>query len=222
MADNIKESLSALMDGEASELELHRLLRMVEQDASLKSSWLSYQQIRSVIRQEQRLSTEAHLALNKRILTVIEAEPPFADEIPRNRRHATLKLLKPVGGLAVAASLLAAIFLGVQTTQLVDSGPANQDSADIAAQTEAVRTGPAQTIAMKTTTDQGVAATAVSSARADSSLEFASSDSEPSAQESELRELDEENMKRFRAYIMRHDRLSKINPYARVSNTKKK
>lgn len=212
MVDNIKESLSALIDQEASEIEVHRLLRSVERDASLKTSWLRYQQIRSVIRQEQRLPIEAHLELNQRINAVIEAESPFADETGRKQRYAAVKLLKPVGGLAVAASLVAAIFMGFQTTQLVDSGA--QQPIDIA-------TGPAEPA-------QTVADAAIFSELADTPLNttFASNGSDD---EFELRELDEEKKKRLRAYLMRHDRLlmrhdrlSKMNPYARVSNTKKK
>ena len=125
MADNTKESLSAWLDGEASEIEVHRLLRQVELDAGLKSNWVAYQQIRSVIRQEQRLSAHEHLQLNLRIKAAIEAEPPFADEFGKEQGSKAVKLYKPVAGLAVAASLVAAIFLGVQSTQLVDSGTTN-------------------------------------------------------------------------------------------------
>jgi len=205
LADNIKESLSALMDGEASEIEVHRLLRQVEKDAGLKSNWLAYQQIRSVIGKEQRISSQAHLELNHRIKAEIEAEPPYVDKPVREQRLPA-RILKPVGGLAVAATLVAAIFLGVQTTQLVDSEatPSSQDSIAVAAQTEPESPVPPQLIdsSRKTT--------------------LASNNSESFGDESELRELDEEKKKRLRAYLMRHDRLSKMNPYARVSTNKKK
>lgn len=203
MADNTKESLSAWLDGEASEIEVHRLLRQVDEDASLKSNWLAYQQIRSVIRQEQQLSTLEHQQLNHRIKAAVAAEPPYVDETASGR-YATVKLLKPVAGLAVAASLVAAIFLGVQTTQLV-SGASNQDPLDVAAQTVA---------------ESPVAATVLNDSNRQTTL--ASNDREPFGDESELRELDEEKKKFFRAYAMRHTRLSKMNPYGRVSNNKQK
>lgn len=203
MADNIKESLSAWLDGEASEIEVHRLLRQVDEDASLKSNWLAYQQIRSVIRQEQQLSTLEHQQLNHRIKAAVAAEPPYVDETASGR-YATVKLLKPVVGLAVAASLVAAIFLGVQTTQLV-SGASNQGPLDVAAQTVA---------------ESPVAATVLNDSNRQTTL--ASNDREPFGDESELRELDEEKKKFFRAYAMRHTRLSKMNPYGRVSTNKQK
>ena len=34
-----KESLSALIDGEASEIEVHRLVREFDSDSSLATSW---------------------------------------------------------------------------------------------------------------------------------------------------------------------------------------
>lgn len=204
MADNIKESLSAWLDGEASEIEVHRLLRQVAEDVSLKSNWLAYQQIRSVIRQEQPLSTRAHQQLNLRIKAAIEAEPPFADKTASDR-YAAVKLLKPVAGLAVAASLVAAIFLGVQATQLVDSGASNQDPLDVAAQTVA---------------ESPVTATALTDS--DRQTTLAGIDSEPFWDESELRELDEEKKKFFRAMAMRHTRMSKMNSYGRVSNNQQK
>lgn len=43
------ESLSALVDGEASELELHRILKSFSDDEQLQNSWLRYNVIRSVL-----------------------------------------------------------------------------------------------------------------------------------------------------------------------------
>ncbi|HJN50101.1 MAG: sigma-E factor negative regulatory protein [Pseudomonadales bacterium] len=202
MADNTKESLSAWLDGEASEIEVHRLLRQVELDAGLKSNWVAYQQIRSVIRQEQRLSAHEHLQLNLRIKAAIEAEPPFADEFGKEQGSKAVKLYKPVAGLAVAASLVAAIFLGVQSTQLVDSGTTNGEGPDMAA----VSKPP---VADATPSDSSV------------QTRIASNDGEPFGDESELRELDEEKKKLFRTYVMRHDRLSKMKPYVRANNRQK-
>ena len=104
----------------------------------------------------------------------------------------------------MAASLVAAIFMGVQTTQLVDSDTPIQDSNDVAAQTS----GKSPTLPFTV---------------ADSSPQtpLPNLDSEPFGDESELRELDEEKKKLLRAYLNRHDRLSK-NPYARFTTNKNK
>ena len=211
VADNVKQSLSAWLDGEASEIEVHRLLRQVEQDAGLKNDWLAYQQIRSVIRQEQQFSTRAHLELHDRIKAAIEAEPPFVDEIGMQQHSAAAKLYKPVAGLAVAASLVAAIFLGVQTTQMADSGTSDQGSPELTAQAPEITAQSPEFVAQAPRL----------AAQTDAELTPAGNDSEPFGDESELRELDEDGKKFFRTYVMRHDRLSKMNPYARVSNKQK-
>ena len=52
-SDKLFESLSALADGEISELELHRLLRAFADDDSLQKSWHNYHAIRSVLAGEK-------------------------------------------------------------------------------------------------------------------------------------------------------------------------
>ena len=49
----LAESISALMDNQASELELKRILKASEQDAEVKATWSRYQIASSVIRGEQ-------------------------------------------------------------------------------------------------------------------------------------------------------------------------
>ena len=48
--DTKRESLSAFIDGEASEIELHRLVREFRSDESLTSSWATYQHVGSTLR----------------------------------------------------------------------------------------------------------------------------------------------------------------------------
>ena len=45
-----KESLSALIDGEANEIEIHRFVREFGRDESITQSWSIYQQIRMTAR----------------------------------------------------------------------------------------------------------------------------------------------------------------------------
>ena len=42
MSDRSKESLSALMDGEADELEVRRVLNQLDNDEELRDSWKNY------------------------------------------------------------------------------------------------------------------------------------------------------------------------------------
>lgn len=104
-----RELLSAMMDGEASEIEVHRLLRQIGQDDSLKKSWLAWHHIRSVVQSRQAgMDVDQHLALHNRISSTIADEESFALQAPRQARSYT----RPVAGFAIAASLVMAFFLG--------------------------------------------------------------------------------------------------------------
>ena len=48
----LQESLSALMDNEADELEVRRVLQAAEQDPALRSTWSRYQVARAVMHKE--------------------------------------------------------------------------------------------------------------------------------------------------------------------------
>ncbi|HCL40527.1 MAG TPA: RNA polymerase subunit sigma, partial [Pseudomonas sp.] len=48
----LQESLSALMDNEADELEVRRVLQAADQDPALRSTWARYQMARSVMHKE--------------------------------------------------------------------------------------------------------------------------------------------------------------------------
>ena len=59
--DTKRESLSAFIDGEASEIELHRLVREFLSDESLTSSWATYQHVGSTLRTDSgAVSIEDH------------------------------------------------------------------------------------------------------------------------------------------------------------------
>ncbi|RMF19949.1 MAG: hypothetical protein D6758_00605 [Gammaproteobacteria bacterium] len=52
MSDRIKESLSALMDDEATELEIRRVLMHDDQN-EVQATWCRYQQVRALMRDEE-------------------------------------------------------------------------------------------------------------------------------------------------------------------------
>ena len=113
-----KESLSALIDGEASEIEIHRLVREFRSDEYLATSWLIYQQIRTVVRAEASdLGADYHRQLFDRISQAVQAEDEYRAEV--NKKPAISALL--AGSLATAACLVVAVFLGVQKPELVDT-----------------------------------------------------------------------------------------------------
>lgn len=189
MADDIRESLSALIDGEASEIELHRLLREIGQDNDLKSSnlkksWAAYQQIRSVMGSHPLYSAQQHLELSRQIGASIELETDFAvDTSPLVKKN---RYIKPLGGLAVAASLTLAVMVGFNQLNTDDEiSPTGQES--VAGTNEPVdRTSHASTvITAQLAADNQVLDPVI---------------------ESDLRELPPEKQKRLRAYLSRYDR----------------
>ncbi|MDK1023643.1 MAG: sigma-E factor negative regulatory protein [Gammaproteobacteria bacterium] len=133
MAENIRESLSALIDGEASEIELHRLLREIGQDSDLKNSdlkksWATYQQIGSVMGTHPIYAAQQHLELSRQISAAIEAETDFAvDTSPLVKKN---RYIKPLGGLAVAASLTLAAIVGFDQLNTDQISPTGQQLVD--------------------------------------------------------------------------------------------
>ena len=119
MNDRIKESLSALVDGETDELEVRRILNQVEQDNELRESWQRYQMIGSLMRDEPVAATD----LSRGIMQAIEGEP--MDEVPAlqdsqdlNQENAPGPQAKRginwMASAAVAASVTIAVLLGVR------------------------------------------------------------------------------------------------------------
>lgn len=76
MNDRMKESLSALVDGEADELEIRRVLNQSEHDDNLREQWGRYQLIGSVMRGEPASTTD----LSRGIMQALDGVP--MDEVP--------------------------------------------------------------------------------------------------------------------------------------------
>ena len=111
MTDIKKESLSALIDGEASEIEVHRLVREYRNDDSLIRSWALFQQVRTVVRRSEKgfLPLNSHLSLHERISAAVDEEETH-DQAPVATSHRGVV----AGSLALAASLVVAVFISVQ------------------------------------------------------------------------------------------------------------
>lgn len=190
MTEHLKQSISALLDEEATEIEVHRLLREFdaadgEKSAELKASWVRYQQIRAVSQGHHRLSETQHLSLHASISEAIAAEDEH-DLIAETRPA----WQKQTAGLAVAASLVMAVFVGVNLQQQNDSLEA-----------PGLAVAPAETA---TTSAIGAQPVANEEVEATELVAF-------NEDELELRELDAEKQQRLREYLMRHDRSSQMN-----------
>ena len=53
MSEKLRESLSALMDDEANELELERVLSQIDQDEDLRQAWSRFNSTRVVLAGQQ-------------------------------------------------------------------------------------------------------------------------------------------------------------------------
>lgn len=116
MSDLIKEQLSALMDGELPAAERHLLLERLAREPALREQWARYQLISSAL--HQGLPKHIDLRLAERVQTALadaEVHHAASSRLPR--------LLKPLAGLAVAASVAVVAILAVQQTQTPGSSP---------------------------------------------------------------------------------------------------
>lgn len=104
---SLNESLSALVDGEASPLEVRRLLKAGAADtdeAALTARWSRYQLAGSAMRRELNVMAPAGFA-DRISAALAEEEAPAATQTHWWQR---------VGQVAVAASVAGAVLLGVQ------------------------------------------------------------------------------------------------------------
>lgn len=143
MSDKNLEELSALMDGETSELEVRRVLKSVAEDERLAQKWARYQLTSSVLRGEThgRATQWRELDLSARVAQALEAEAPHQTQVQRKRLSAAL--VRPFANVAVAASVSAAVILGWQAYQ----GPALQSGGPVAMTASSVGTVAAVPVA---------------------------------------------------------------------------
>jgi len=135
MSDRKLEEMSALMDGEATDLEVRRVLRNMEQDQALCHKWSRYQMVSAVLKGETHGQATQWQAvdLSARLARALENEdchkgvPGAAPKKGFNEL-----VIKPFANVAVAASVSAAVILGWQSfnNQSVSvSGPVASASA---------------------------------------------------------------------------------------------
>ena len=188
MTDNLKESISALIDGEASEIEIHRLLRQLDGDSTLRTSWVNYLQTRSVIQGERRISVSDHLELHRRISAAVQDEEAYALKSERGTPWIRT-FAKPIAGLAVAASLAAAVVVGYYN-QAPETPGAMATAAPATLSPTAINVQPVSTA----TTAQ----------------------LEPQGQSLDLRQLNEAQQAQLREYLNMHDRMARMDPNGRM------
>lgn len=103
------ETLSALMDGEAGDFELRRLLQQLPGDPALRGTWSRYQLVSAVL-QKQACNPVVSLSLAESVQAAIIREDVNAAPV-------TARWHKHTARFAVAASVALAVVAGVQWQQ---------------------------------------------------------------------------------------------------------
>ncbi|MCL6417157.1 hypothetical protein MIB92_15970 [Aestuariirhabdus sp. Z084] len=106
----LKESLSAVWDCEANELELHRVLAEVHQDSELRDTAHRYRLMSSYMKQGE-VSTSA-VDLSAAIRDAIAEESPHGSV---QTTKSTGTWINGAGRVAIAASVTVAVLFGMQT-----------------------------------------------------------------------------------------------------------
>ncbi|MBL4582571.1 MAG: sigma-E factor negative regulatory protein [Gammaproteobacteria bacterium] len=113
-SENSRETISALLDNEADDLELRRFLKSCEQDPALLETWERYSLAQSALHESIK---PVSASLSQRIAAQIEQEAPLsaAPVAP-----AQFSWKDGVAKLAIAASVAAVFLVAVQVN--LDSG----------------------------------------------------------------------------------------------------
>ncbi len=110
MSELMRESLSALLDDEANELEVERVLARIGDDPELRQVWLRYNVARTVVSGGQQ---PAHpgLDVSVRVRAALVGRGRGQGQGVAGFRQ---RFLRPLTSLAVAASVAATVVLGGQ------------------------------------------------------------------------------------------------------------
>lgn len=103
--DREKESLSALMDGQADELETHRALKSISENHQSRDAWRRYQLAAAAMRRDL---PEQVIDYSSVVRAALE------DEKPLNVNTLALRVFKPLGRFAIAASVATVAIIGYQ------------------------------------------------------------------------------------------------------------
>jgi hypothetical protein len=128
MNDAIKMQISAFVDGELPENEAQLLLRRMSQDRQLRQQAAAYLMIGRSLRGER--SVAGMTSLRERIAAAIDDNA--AAEDPAATGAESPRYLRPLLGLAIAASVALVAIVGLQRTSHV---PASQPPAGAVADT---------------------------------------------------------------------------------------
>lgn len=116
MNDALKMQISAFVDGELPADEAELLTRRLSKDADLRRQAGQYLAIGRAVRKEQDFAGAS--ALRSRISAAVAAEEWHAAEPVADKQ----RYLRPVAGVAIAASVAMLALFGLQRGELADTG----------------------------------------------------------------------------------------------------
>lgn len=124
MSEQLRESISALMDGEADELELRRLLSTASDEHAtvIDETWSRYHLVRDVMQNNNQDHSFRQLDISHHVSAAIDRESvsPAVDQ--SSSLLSRVSWLKPMAGFAVAASVTVAVVVGVRSIDPLNPG----------------------------------------------------------------------------------------------------
>jgi len=128
MNETIRMQLSAYVDGELPDSESELLIRRLSQDSELRSQVAEYLELGRVMRGEQ--SVAGIHRLRQRVAAQLDDSPEVPGEVVAEKPRTNL--WRPVGGVAVAATVAVLAIFGLQQfpadTPEVDASAANGEA----------------------------------------------------------------------------------------------
>lgn len=118
MNEAIKMQISAFVDGELPDSEADLLLRRMSQDAELRRAAADYLELGRIMRGESSARGVQHL--RRRIAAAIDDK--VVEEGQTGTEAKTGRALRPLVGIAVAASVALVAIFGLQLTPRTDTG----------------------------------------------------------------------------------------------------
>jgi sigma-E factor negative regulatory protein RseA len=113
MSENLKESLSALMDNEVDDLELRRILKNLAEDKSLQETWERYHLVSSCLKREVHSKPSVDLLTG--IHAALENEAVPASQFANSDiAHKSTGILGYMGQGAIAASVALVVLFSAE------------------------------------------------------------------------------------------------------------
>jgi sigma-E factor negative regulatory protein RseA len=134
MNEAMRESISALMDGESNELEFERILSRIGTDQELRQTWARY----AIAQQAAHGHDVAHPQwdISTRVQSALVGAETYS---PATRATVRQRFLRPLTSFAVAASVALTVVIGGRQLALIDSTtPYEQGDRALAAGTSPV------------------------------------------------------------------------------------